>query len=67
MSFSSQVHQIENGSKNEYTEDEIKEAVTKAVNPALSLGSCLEGKADLTLAKLRRTTRRKQQPNCTTT
>ena len=56
LSFSSLVHQIENGLKNinDYTEDEIKEAVLKAINPALSLRSYLEGKADLTLAKLRR-------------
>lgn len=48
LSFSSLVHQIENGLKNDYTEDEIKEAVIKAINPALSLRSYLEGKADLT-------------------
>ena len=54
LSFSSLVHQIENGLKNDSTEDEIKEAVIKAINPALSLRSYLEGKADLTLAKLRR-------------
>ena len=54
LSFSSLVHQIENGLKNDYTEDEIKEAVIKAINPALSLRSYLEGKADLTLSKLRR-------------
>ena len=57
LSFSSLAHQIENGLKNYYTEDEIKEAVIKAINPALSLRSYLEGKADLTLAKLRRTMR----------
>ena len=34
LSFSSLVHQIENGLKNDYTEGEIKEAVTKAINPA---------------------------------
>ena len=54
LSFSSLVHQIEHGLKNDYTEDEIKEAVIKAINPALSLRSYLEGKVDLTLAKLRR-------------
>ena len=53
LSFSSLVHQIENGLKNDYTEDETKEAVIIAINPALSLRSYLEGKADLTLAKLR--------------
>ena len=54
LSFSSLVHQIESGLKNDFTEDEIKEAVIKAINPALSLRRYLEGKADLTLAKLRR-------------
>ena len=54
LSFSLLVHQIENGLKNDYTEDEIKEAVIKAINPALSLRSYLEGKVDLTLAKLRK-------------
>ena len=50
------MHQIENGINNDYTEDEIKETVIKAINLALSLKSYLEGKADLTLAKLRRIT-----------
>ena len=47
------MHQIENGLKNDYTQDEIKEAVIRAISPALSLRSYLEGNADLTLAKLR--------------
>ena len=54
MSFSSLVHQIESGLKNDNTEDEIKEAVIKAINLVLSLRSYLDGKVDLTLAKLRR-------------
>ena len=56
LSFFSLVHQFEseNGFKNDCNGDEIKEAVIKAINPALSLRSYLEGKADLTLAKLRR-------------
>ena len=41
LSFSSLIHQIENGLNNDYTEDEIKEAVIKAINPALSLRSYL--------------------------
>lgn len=53
LSFS--IHQIEHGLKNDSKEDEIKEAVIKALSPALSLRSCQEGKVDLTLAKLRRT------------
>ena len=37
------VHQIENGLKNDFTEDEIKEALIKAINPALSLRSHFGG------------------------
>ena len=66
LSFSSLVHQIENGLKNDYTEDEIKEAVIKAINPALSLRSYLEGKADWTLAKLRRIMRSHYQEKTAT-
>ena len=66
LSFSSLVHQIENGLKNDYTEDGIKEAVVKAINPAISLRSYLEGKADLTLAKLRRTMRSHYQERTAT-
>ena len=66
LSFSSLVHQIENGLKNDYTEDEIKEAVIKAINPALSLRSYLEGKVDLTLAKLRRILRSHYQERTAT-
>ena len=66
LSFSSLVHQIENGLKNDYTEDEINEAVIKAINPALSLRSYLEGKVDLTLAKLRRIMRSHYQERTAT-
>ena len=67
LSFSSLVHQIENGLKNDYTEDEIKEAVIiKAINPALSLRRYLEGKVDLTLAKLRRIMRSHYQERTAT-
>ena len=66
LSFSSLVHQIENGLNNDYTEDEIKEAVIKAINPALSLRSYLEGKAGLTLAKLRRIMRSHYQEKTAT-
>ena len=66
LSFSSLVHQIENGLKNDYTEDEIKEAVIKAINLALTLRSHLEGKADLTLAKLRRIMRSQYQEKTAT-
>ena len=37
------VHQIENGLKNDYAGDEIKEALIKAINPALSLRSYFGG------------------------
>ena len=66
LSFSSLVYQIENGLKNDYTKDEIKEAVIKAINPALSLESYLEGKPDLTLAKLRRIMRSHYQEKTAT-
>ena len=66
FSFSSLVHQIENGLKNDYTEDGIKEAVIKAINPAISLRSYLVGKADLTLAKLRRIMRSHYQERTAT-
>ena len=52
--------------KDYLTEDEIKEAVRKAINPALSLRSYLEGKADLTLAKLRRIMRSHYQERTST-
>ena len=48
LSFSPLAHQIENGLKNNYTQDEINEVVITAINLALSLRSYLEGKADLT-------------------
>ena len=46
LNFSSLAHQIENGLKNDYTEDEIKEAVIKAIKPARSLRSYLEGQIE---------------------
>ena len=60
------VHQIENGLKNDDKEDEIKETVIKAINPALSLRSYLEGKADLTMYKLRRIMRSHYQERTAT-
>lgn len=54
LSFTSLVHRIENGLKNDYTEDETEGTFTKAINPALTLRRYLEDKTDLTLAKLRR-------------
>ena len=66
LSLSSLVHQIENGLKNDCTEGEIKEAVIKAINPALSLRSYLEGKTDLTLVKLMRIMRSHYQERTAT-
>ena len=66
LSFSSLLHQIENGLKSDYTEDEIKEAVIKAISPALSLRSYLVSKVDLTLAKLRRIMRSRYQETTAT-
>ena len=66
LSFSSLAHRIENGLKNDSTTDEIKEAVIKAINPALSPRNYLEGKADLTLAKLRRIMRSHYQKRTAT-
>ena len=66
LSFSSLAHQIEHRLRNDYKEDEIKEAVIKAINPALSLRSYLEGKSDLTLAKMRRILRSHYQERTAT-
>ncbi|KAI3374141.1 hypothetical protein L3Q82_005996 [Scortum barcoo] len=53
LSFSSLEHQIESGIRKGYPEEEIIEAVIRAVNPGLKLRSYLEGKTDLTLVILR--------------
>lgn len=53
LSFSSLEHQIESGLRKGFPEEEIMEAVIRAVNPGLKLRSYLEGKMDLTLATLR--------------
>ena len=60
------MHQIENGLKNDDTEDEIKKTVIKAINPALSLRSYLEGKVDLTMGKLGRIMRSHYQERTAT-
>ena len=54
ITFSSLAYQIENGLKKGYTDDEICEAVVRAVSPDLQLRGFLEGKSDLTLPRLRR-------------
>lgn len=61
MSFSSLIHQNDNGLNNDYTEIKLK-----AINQALSLRSYLEGKVDLTLAKLRRIMRSHYQERTAT-
>ena len=54
MSFTSLAHQINAGLKRGYKEEEIIEAVIRAINPGLRLRSYLEGKPDLDLARLRK-------------
>lgn len=54
LSFSSLVHQIEQGIKKGLPEAEIVDAVVRAIMPGLQLRSYLEGKPDLTLPTLRR-------------
>ena len=53
LSFTSLAHQIKAGLKRGYKEEEIVEAVIRAINPGLRLRSYLEGKPDLDLARLR--------------
>lgn len=53
LSFTSLNNQIESGIKKGYSEDEIIEAVIKAVSPGLHLRDLLEGKQDLTLPTLK--------------
>ena len=66
LSFSSLIHQVENGLNRGYKEKEVIEAVIKAINPALRLRSYLEGKPDLTLAKVRRILRSHYQEKAAT-
>ena len=54
LSFSSLAHQIENSKKKNYSDQEICEAIIKAISPGQNLRSYLEGKTDLTLPQLRR-------------
>lgn len=53
LGFTSLSHQIENGLKRGYTEEDIIEAVIRATNPGLSLRSYMESKSDITLSRLR--------------
>ena len=57
LSFTSLAHQIDAGLKRGYKEEEIIEAVIRAINPGLRLRSYLEGKLDLELARLRKVLR----------
>ena len=52
MSFTSLAHQIDAGLRRGHKEEEIVEAVIRAINPGLRLRSYLEGKLDLELARL---------------
>lgn len=54
LTFSSLARQIESGLSKGYHEDEIIDAVIRAITPGLQLRSYLEGKSDLTLPALRR-------------
>ena len=54
LTFSSLARQIESGLSKGYQEDEIIDAVIRAITPGLQLRSYLEGKGDLTLPALRR-------------
>lgn len=54
LSFTSLAHQIDAGLKRGYKEEEIMDAVIRAINPGLRLRSYLEGKPDLALARLRK-------------
>ncbi len=54
LTFSSLARQIESGLNKGYQQQEIVDAVIRAITPGLQLRSYLEGKADLTLPMLRR-------------
>ena len=54
LTFSSLARQIEGGLSKGYHEDEISDAVIRAITPGLQLRSYLEGKSDLALPALRR-------------
>lgn len=53
LSFTNLMHQIERGLTKGHSEDEVVEAVVKAISPGLSLRDMLEVKSDLTLAQLK--------------
>ena len=54
LSFSSLIHQIESAAKKGYGDEDIVEAVVRAVVPGSALRSYLEGLPELTLPVLRR-------------
>ena len=54
LSFTSLAHQINAGLNRGYKEEEVAEAVIRAVNPGMRITSYLEGKPPLTLANLRK-------------
>ena len=54
LSYSSLIHQVEGAVKKGHSDEEIIEAVIRAVVPGSALRSYLEGRGDLTLPVLRR-------------
>ena len=54
LTFVSLMHQIDSGLKRDYQENEIVDAVIRAISPHSSLRSYVETLSDLSLAKLRR-------------
>ena len=54
LTFVSSMHQIDSGLKRDYQENEIVDAVIRAISPHSSLRSYVETLSDLSLAKLRR-------------
>ena len=54
LTFVSLMHQIDSGLKRDYQENEIMDAVIRAISPHSSLRSYVETLSDLSLAKLRR-------------
>ncbi|KAJ8021937.1 hypothetical protein HOLleu_39281 [Holothuria leucospilota] len=54
LTFSSLIHQINAGKKKNYSDEEIVDAVIRAVSPSIKFRTYLEGRDDHTLATLRK-------------
>ena len=54
IKFSALAREINNGLRKKYSEEDIIEEVIRITSPDISLRGLLEGKLDLTLAKLRK-------------